>query len=339
MTNTMRFNLRFILFTILVAVGCAVTFEGTVTAEANAFDDYVEERSDDPHFSDGPLFSVEIDTYLGQKRRRRGGGGRVWTNLYYGATTLEPKRAGYKIKPDSYGAQLGFDVVQEHGVYSSFFAHFNQADMKIGRFANSKNNTYLFGYGKYIYLAGCHFGFQGAVGYDEYKARDKATVIRSKGNGMQANLFGEFGVDLILGQWAIKPFYALQYDFLYHGRIGEKDTAFKGDWNGHGFQQLFGMRVNWKPTDVTEFQIRTTWVHEWLNNPPPFYHNRFSPIQGTATPAIYFYEGNIGRDWAWLGFGMKIEAVYNILLYLDYDCMINGRQVTHLGNFGLCFGW
>ncbi len=298
-----------------------------------------ERWADEPSWIDMAPPDREPAQYLGQRKRRRGSGGRAWANLYYGATKLEPKHASYNVKPDAFGAQFGFDVVQEHGVYTSFFGNYNQSRIDLGDFASSKNKNYLFGIGKYVYLAGCHFGFAGAVGYDDYSVWDAEQWKRSKGDGLQTNLFGEFGIDLIFGNWAVKPFYALQYDFLYHGRIGEKGSAFRGDWNGHGLNQLFGLRLNWKPTDIVELQIRTTWVHEMLDNPPPFYHARFSTIPGTATPAILFYEGNTGRDWAWLGFGMKFEAVYNVLLYLDYDCTINGRHVTHLGNLGLCFGW
>ena len=332
----MRFYIRFLLVILF-----AVLIGGTTYSEESGYFENFQTKYDGPAFGAGPMFSLDVDTdtYLGQRRRRRGGGGRVWTNMYYSDTTLEPKREDYKIKPDVYGIQIGFDVVQEHGVYSSFFGNFNQSDMKIGSFASSRNNNYFFGFGKFVYLAGCHFGFLAGAGYDEYKARVENVEGQYKGNGLQTNIFGEFGVDLIFGQWAIKPFYALQYDFLYHGRIGSKEDVFKGDWNGHSVNQLFGLRINWKPIDMMEIQLRTTWVHEMLNNTPPFYHSRFSAIHGTVTPAVYFYEGNIGRDWAWLGFGLKFEAVYNILLYLDYDCMINGRQTTHLGNLGLCFGW
>lgn len=279
---------------------------------------------------------------LGQKKRRRGGGGRVWTNLYYGDTVLEPSDRDFKIKPDFYGVQFGFDVVRSHGVYNTFYGNYNRSKTKLGDVAESRIENYLFGFGRYYYLKGCHFGFSGNFGYDHYKGRDKQSVEKRKesnGDGMQMNLFGEFGIDLILGRWAVKPFYALQYDFLYHGRIGGGEHRFQGDWNGHGFEQLFGLRLNWKPLDCLEFQTRTTWVHEFLSHPPPFYHARFSPVQGTSTPAIFFYDGNSGRDWAWIGVGMKWEPVFNIYVYFDYDVTINERHTTHFGCLGLCLGW
>ncbi len=328
----MRYYVPLILFLLLSPTGECAQAEKTAAGELPASAEVLAPFE----FTD---VNEDFESILGQRRRRRGSGGRAWSNLYYGSTKLEPKNASYRIKPDSYGVQIGFDLVQAHGVYTTFFGNYNQSEIEVGPFAEAKNKNYLFGIGKYMYLAGCHFGFTGAVGYDEYKVWETATEQRLTGNGLQTNLFGEFGIDLIFGNWAVKPFYALQYDFLYHGRIGEKGSAFQGDWNGHGLNQLFGLRLNWKPTDVVELQVRTTWVHEMLANPPPFYHSRFSAIHGTATPAVYFYEGNIGRDWAWLGFGIKLEAVYNVLLYLDYDCTINGQQVTHLGNLGLCFGW
>jgi uncharacterized protein with beta-barrel porin domain len=175
----------------------------------------------------------------------------------------------------------------------------------------------------------CHFTFTGSMGYDRHEISSGGA---NKGDGMQANSFGEFGLDFMLGKWGFKPFYALQYDFLYHGNVGDV----VGDWNGHGLNQLFGMRTNWKIMEMLELQSRATWVHEMLDKPPPFFHARFSPVHGTNSPAIMFYKGNTGRDWAWLGFGAKFEGISNIYLFFDYDVLLNERHVTHLGSVGLC---
>lgn len=289
--------------------------------------------------SNGFYAEIDTDLFLGQKTRRRGSGGRVWSNFYYGSTKLEPKNLDFDIKPDMYGIQLGFDVVKSHGVYDTFFGNYTRSSTELCDYAKSKIENYMFGYGKYIYLKGCHFGGAAAISYDEYKVRRSVFDNDGNGKGLQTNLFGEFGIDVILGQWAIKPFYALQYDFLYHGRIGEKGNAFRSDSHGDSFSQLFGSKLNWKPLDSLEFQLRTTWIHELLGETPSFFHARFSPVQGTMTPAIYFYDGKIGRDWAWIGLSLKWEMAFNIFLYLDYDCLINRYQTTHFGNVGLCLGW
>jgi hypothetical protein len=282
------------------------------------------------------IFSTDMDIFLGQKRRRHsggGGGGRVWANLYYGDTKLKPKEGG-TIKPDFYGFQLGFDVAKRHGVYSTFFANVNQSKTKFGG-TTSKIDNFLLGYGKFIYLSMCHFTFTGSLGYDRYEVSANNTAL---GDGLQTNFFGEFGLDFPLGKWGIKPFYALQYDFLYHGNIGHTPVVID-DWNGHGLNQLFGMRLSWKVTDMLELQSRAVWVHEMLDNPPPFFRSRFSPVSGTNTPAIMFYKGDTGRDWAWLGIGGKFEGLYNLYLFFDYDALLNERHITHLGSIGLCLGW
>lgn len=287
----------------------------------------------------GHFFSTDTDFYLGQKRRNLGGGGRVWTNLYYGMTALKPRDTGYKIKPDAYGLQLGFDVVQTHGVYTTFFGNVQRSSGRHGTSAKAEGDNYLLGLGKFAYLGGCHFGGIASVGYDEYKVKDNIQNALSKGSGLQAHLFGEFGADFIFGKWGFKPFYDLQYDFLYHGRIGKAQTAFSGDWNGHSFNHNFGMRINWKIIETVEWQVRASWIHEFLRHPPPFYNSRFSAVHGTMTPSILFYNGDTGRDWAWLGCGFKFEGIYNIYLFLDYDALLNARHTTHLLNAGLCFGW
>lgn len=291
-------------------------------------------------YSGGSYFSAETDLLLGQKQRNRGGGGRVWTNLYYGNSSLEPKEFDYKIKPEMYGIQFGFDIVKSHGVYATFFGNYHRSETDLGIQADSRAENYMFGFGHYIFLKGCHFGYTTSFSYDHYNVRDRITTDKSKGDGMQANLLGEFGVDLVFGRWAFKPFYALQYDFLYQGRIDSKERVFAGDGNEHSLIQLFGMRTNWKPFEMLEFQSRLVWVHEMLDNPPPFYNVRFSPIEGApSTPAVNFFRGNTGRDWAWIGLSAKIEVVFNIYLYLDYDLTINERHMTHFGNLGFCLKW
>ena len=312
---------------------CVLT-TGTVSAVP------LESTSRETDFSvlaNQPMFSADMDLFLGQKQRRRSGGGRVWANTYYGDTTLKPKDGG-KIDPNFYGLQVGFDIATSHGFFSTFFFNINQSKVKFGDSfggGSSVVDNYLLGYGKFLYFKICHLAFTGTVGYDKYEvARDSIGT----GDGLQANLFSEFGLDFILDRWAIKPFYALQYDFLYHGRIGKSPT-FYSDWNGHGLQQLMGLRVHWKPMDILDLQSRVIWVHEMLDNPPPFYLARFSPMHGVSTPIVMFHEGNTGRDWAWLGVGAKIECTYNAYLFLDYDVLLNEQHVTHLGSLGFCLGW
>ena len=288
--------------------------------------------------SDQAMFSSDVGVFRGQSVRRHIGSGRIWGNLYYGDTTLKPKGGG-RIRPDFYGFQIGLDFERSPGVHATYFFNLNQSKARYsGDFSgiNSSNTeNYLFGYGRIFYFDLLHLVFTGCLGYDRYEV--SAAGNKGKGDGLQTNLFGEFGLNFILGRWAIKPFYALQYDFLYHGRIGNS-PALVSDWNGHGLQQLFGLRLNWKATQILEFQCRSIWVHEYLDNPPPFYRARFSRVHGVSTPTMKFHQGNIGRDWAWLGIGTKLElAILHILL--DYDVLLNERQITHIGSFGLCINW
>lgn len=280
------------------------------------------------------MFSTNVDMFLGQTTRRRSGGGRVWSNLYYGDSVLKPKEAD-KIHPDFYGVQVGFDITKSHGTYSTYFLNVNQTRTKFDGDSSTIDN-YLLGCGKFFYMSGCHFVFTGSVGYDRYKV---SSVDAAFGDGLQTNFFGEFGLNFPFGKWVFKPFYALQYDFLYHGSIGEQSSVLLNDWNGHGLNQLFGLRMNWQLWDRLDLQSRAVWVHEMLDHPPPFYHVRFSPMHGINTPAVMYYHGNTGRDWAWLGIGAKLEGAFNVYLFFDYDLLFNERHVTHLGSLGLCLGW
>jgi len=286
---------------------------------------------------DRPLFGEDVEFYLGQRRRRSGNGGRVWTNIYGGTAVLHPTRETNRIRPDLFGVQVGFDVVRSQMAYFSLFYNYNYSKIGIRELLHSRTDNHFIGAGYFVYLSGCHFGIQGGIGYDQYKADND--IGGAKGDGLQTDIFSEFGIDFPVGKWAIKPFFALQHDFVYHGRIGDTDNIIQGDWNVHSLAALLGLRVNWKPLENLEFQARSTWVHEMLDRPPPFYKARFSAVHGTSTPAIFHYQGNTGRDWAWLGLGLKFEFNYNMFLFCDYDVMFNARLTSHLGSIGLCLGW
>ena len=288
--------------------------------------------------------SADVDLYLApryraqeyraQGYRRRSVGGRIWSNIYYGDTTLKPKNQG-KIAPHFYGLQLGLDLAKGGPVYASYFFNLNQSETKFPG-ATSTIDNFLFGLGRFYYYELFYLAFTGSIGYDRYEISGWGE--KAKGDGLQKNLFGEFGLSFKLGQWAVKPFYTLQYDYLYHGRIGKSPVILK-DWDGHSLTQLFGTRLNWAPFPRWEFQSRAVWVHEMLDNPPPFYRMHFSPGHGISTPAIMFYHGNTGRDWAWLGLGGKFTCGLNIHLFFDYDALLNKRHTTHLGSIGLLLGW
>ena len=286
---------------------------------------------------DRPLFSEDVEFYLGQRRRRSGNDGRVWTNIYGGTAVLHPTRETNRIRPDLFGVQVGFDVVRPEGPYFTLFYNYNHSRTGIRDLLRSRIDNHFIGSGYFLYLLGCHFGIQGGIGYDQYKVNNE--IGSAKGDGLQTNIFSEFGIDWPIGRWAIKPFFAMQHDFVYHGRIGGVDNIIQGDRNDHSLSALLGLRVNWKPMENLEFQVRSTWVHEMLDRPPPFYKARFSAVHGTSTPAIFHYQGNTGRDWAWLGLGMKFIFNYNMSLFFDYDVMFNERLTSHLGNIGLCLGW
>jgi hypothetical protein len=282
--------------------------------------------------------ATDLETFLAQSSRNSGGC--VWSNLYYANTTLKPKNSGVKIKPDNYGIQIGIDVLTDHEVYSSFFFNVNESKIKFNNLLKTTADNFLFGYGKLYHWQVAHVGFGVYLGYDQYEM--SAAGKKFSGNGLQSRLDGEIGLSFISKRWDIKPFYALQYNFLYHGEINSSDTVIEGDWNGHGLTQFLGIRLNCKLLENRLLlQSRAIWIHELLDNPPPFYSSHFSSIKGkgASTPSILFFNGNIGRDWAWVGFGLKWSLLYQRSLFLDYDAAINGRRITHLVNLGLCLGW
>jgi outer membrane autotransporter protein len=284
------------------------------------------------------LPSTDYETFLAQSKR--GSGGCLWGNLYYSDTTLKPKNSSTKIQPDNFGFQIGLDVLTGHEVYSTFMININESKIKFNKYAKSTTDNFLFTYSKVYHWQIAHAGLGVGIGYDRYSLSVAGQKI--SGNGLQSRLDGELGLSFIFRWWEIKPFYALQYNFLYHGEINSSAVNAIGDWNGHGLTQFVGIRFNWKPLEnVLLLQSRVTWIHELLDNPPPFYASHFSSIKGkgASTPSILFFDGNIGRDWVWVGLGLKWSFLHQRSLFVDYDAMINSRQTTHLVNIGLCLGW
>ncbi|MDR2704320.1 MAG: autotransporter outer membrane beta-barrel domain-containing protein [Planctomycetaceae bacterium] len=282
---------------------------------------------------------LNYETFLAQSKRVHGGC--LWGNFYYSNTALKPKNTSTKIKPYDFGFQIGLDVLTDHEVYSTFMVNVNESKTKFANSIKSDIENFVFGYGKVYHWQVAHAGWGASVGYDRYSISGFGE--KGSGNGLQARFDGEMGLSFIFRLWEIKPFYALQYNFLYHGEINSSTGNISvGDWNGHGLTQFLGFRLNWKPLEnVLLLQSRVTWIHELLDNSPPFYSTHFSSIKGkgASTPSILFFDGNIGRDWVWVGFGLKWSFLYQRSLFVDYDAMINGRQVTHLVNLGLCLGW
>ncbi len=270
--------------------------------------------------------------------------GRFWTDFYYAGSSLKPKEGGVKIRPDQFGVQLGFDLPKTEYSWRTFFLSIGQSNTEIGNIADSEVNHFQFGLGKRlewnVAKQGGYVGYTASLTYDDYKIRDMFTNVSHSGSGLQANASGEAAVCWGNDQWKIRPFYGLQYDFLYHGRIGEEGSAILSDESEHSLQQMLGVRLSRNFFYTFDIQVRASWVHQYLGDTPAFFTNRFSSISGTSipTPAVPFYGGDVGRDWAWIGTGVQFDF-YNWFLFFDYDLLLNERQTSHVGSMMLCLTW
>lgn len=299
-------------------------------------------RSFEPVFESGQSKGTSVDfgidpVYRGQKTDN----GRFWTNFFYSGSSLKPKGEGRKIKPDLYGFQLGLDIPRSASICSIYFLNIGRSNTDFEKDARSKIGHYQLGFGKRIdWGRRAYVGYTGSLTYDDYKIRDRLSNRQYSGDGVQANLSGEAALCWNGAEWSFRPFYALQYDFLYHGRLGKAGSAILGDSNDHSLQQYMGLRFTKNFQHTIDWQIRASWVHQMLKHTPPFTSSRFSSISGTSvpTPAVPFFDGNIGRDWAWLGTGVCFDF-YNWYLFLDYDLMINGRQNSHVASLFICLTW
>ncbi len=283
----------------------------------------------DVEFGPGPVFR-------GQKTDN----GRLWTSFYYSGSALEPKDADVKIRPDLYGFQLGLDIPKTKTVCSNYFMNIGRSNTDFDSDARSKVNHYQFGFGKRIDWGMGYIGYTSSLTYDDYKIRDRISNKQHSGDGLQANISGEAALCWGGDTWKFRPFYGLQYDFLYHGRLGKAGSAFMSDSNDHSLQQFIGLRFTKSFFYSIDWQLRASWVHQMLGHTPPFFSTRFSSISATGvpTPAVPFFGGDVGRDWAWLGTGVQFDF-HHWYLFFDYDLLVNGRQNSHIASMLICLTW
>ncbi len=108
----------------------------------------------------------------------------------------------------------------------------------------------------------------------------------------------------------------------------------------NAFKSLLGIRINKRFGHFVEVQGRGAWVQQLLRYNPPIYNLNFSMINGTMTPTQYLYNTEAGRSWVWLGASAKFYVgATGMRVMLDYDCLVNGFNVSHIANLGFLFTW
>ena len=270
----------------------------------------------------------------------------IWGNLYSFEGRLRPKVSVFdKLKNSDTGMQFGLDLPSSgifspcfyysyasptHSVLSSPISLFNDAELKA--------TNHLFGlrwssYGEGLFML---FGLNG--GFDDY---DFHTLNEGTfgGSGWQFGGNGEFGLDVDLEQWTLRPHLTFDYRCLGHNKIGNSQNTLFGNDTYNALYSNLGLRVFRQFGPILNWQTRFSWLHNYLNSDDPIRTQRFSSISGMTTPTQMYLDGNLGNDWLWFGTGLKLHFGSFFSLFVDYDLTFNTYETTHCGSLMVILSW
>jgi len=291
-------------------------------------------------FKTEPL--IRAQSQYGQYLRNYG----IWGNLYGYEGRLRPKLSVFdKLKNSDTGMQFGIDLPSSglfstclyysyasptHSVMASSVPVFNEGELKA--------TNHLFGlrwtsYGDGLYML---FGLNG--GFDNYgfHSLDDGTF---NGSGWQLGGNGEFGLDIPLGTWNLRPHLTFDYRWLTHSDIDYQQSILFEDNTCNALYSNLGVRVFRPLGPILDWQTRFSWLHNYLNCNDPIRVQRFGFISGMTTPTQLFLDGNPGRDWLWFGTGLKLHFGHFFSFFVDYDLTFNKYETTHSGSLMAILSW
>ena len=270
----------------------------------------------------------------------------LWGNFYSFDGRLRTKSAVFdKLKNSDTGMQVGIDLPGS-GIFSTCFYYsyasptHSVLSSPIPFFNDGKLETtnHLFGlrwtsYGDGLYML---FGLNG--GFDDYDFRSQ-TKDTFGGSGWQLGGNGEFGLDVELGHWTLRPHLTFDYRWLNHNDIdNQQSILFESDTCNALYSNL-GLRVYRPLGPILNWQTRLSWLHNYLNSDDPIRTQRFGSISGLTTPTQLYLDGNLGRDWLWFGTGLKLHFGSFFSFFVDYDLTFNKYETTHCGSLMVILAW
>lgn len=273
---------------------------------------------------------------------------------------------------DSAGVIAGYDFFRSSSFRAGAYFHFmNTSVSQRGLSANSDADQYDLGlYGLYQNDYG-YLMASGNLSYGNYSVDRKIAfgsenewIDRShhgKRDSFQQSLRVETAANIVFagGHLIFRPFVGLTYVHLTMNDVAESGadqfvTAIQSkgfDLNSLrpeiGFRLGSAFKTDWAAIGLN---LRASWVHEFCNT-KTIVENKFSnPNYGsqacgygpafTDTAASFLVTGtDLGRDYAWFGFGFSADTRRKWTFFGGYDAFANGRTVIHTGNLGISFNW
>jgi len=218
--------------------------------------------------------------------------------------------------------------------------------------ASNLVDNHLFGMYLAQQLDGWYWLSTLGIGWDTYHLRRNVTVgpinesLLTRNGGWQSVLYGESGLNLGMGRWALQPYVGLEYTYLRQDELAEdlavapNSALVMDSMDDHALRTHLGGRL----AGAFAFsghrvfpELRTAWLHELLDDTAPLTNMRFGSLPaGAAFPVS---GADLARDWCWIGTGVQYPITEYCRLYADYDVLVNARQTLHTGSGGLLVTW
>jgi hypothetical protein len=270
----------------------------------------------------------------------------IWGNFYSYEGRLRPKSSVFdKLGNTDTGMQFGIDLPSgglfstclyysyaspTHSVLSSPDPFFNHSKLEA--------TNHLFGLRWRSYDEGLFmlFGLNG--GFDDYDFHTQNDGTFG-GSGWQLGGNAEFGLDVELEKWKLRPHLTFDYRWLNHNEIDNQQITLFEDNTSNALYSNLGIRVFRPLGPILDWQTRFSWLHNYLKSDDPIRVQRFGSISGLTTPTQLFLDGNLGRDWLWFGTGLKLHFGNFFSFFVDYDLTFIKYEKTHCGSLMAAISW
>lgn len=204
-------------------------------------------------------------------------------------------------------------------------------------------------FGSYV-VARCdnhYYIVAGGFEFDEYDSTREINFADARADG-ETNGWKGYGYlerGMIFGgsRRTLQPFVGLQYVHLNQDGFTETGAGAANlvvpNIDADSLRSVVGARLFGRQFSRSgrflSPELRAMWLHEFLETDTGF-AGTFAPVGG----GTFVVNGlGLGRDWALLGAGLNSDLGRGWSTYANYDAMLNGHQVFHIGSGGVSKSW